>query len=86
MVLRLPLSPSLSVSSLQRLRSAFVAAIWSRRMPLAHTGGVLTMLDGPASSDLGFHVVWCRFRLYFFKRREEGEAGGVWLMDLLFLA
>ena len=54
MVLRLPLS--FSVSSLQRLRSAFVAAIWSRSMPLAHTGGVLTMLDGP--------VVWCRFRLF----------------------
>ena len=62
MVLRLPLS--LSVSSLQRLRSAFVAVIWSRRMPLAHTCAVLILLDGPAGSDLVFHVVWCGFRFF----------------------
>ena len=67
-MLRLPLSLSLCCS-LHRLRSAFVAAIWSRRMPLAHTGGVLFLLDGPAGSDLGFHVVWCRFRLFW---GEEG--------------
>ena len=30
---------------------------------LANPGAVLSLLDGPVGSDLGFHVVWCRFWL-----------------------
>ena len=48
---------------LRRLRSAFVSAVWSRKMPLAHVGAVLTLLDGPSGCDPGFYVVWSRFRL-----------------------
>ena len=48
---------------LQRLRTAFVAAVGSRKMPLAHVGAVLLLLDGPPGCDPGFYVVWCRFRL-----------------------
>ena len=54
---------SLSLGLLWRLRSAFVSAVWSRRMPLAQVGAVLTLLDGPVGCDPGFYIVWCRFRL-----------------------
>ena len=60
MVLR---PPEFSISLLQRLRSAFVAAVWSRRMPLAHVGAVLSLLDGPPGCDPVCYVIWCRFRL-----------------------
>ena len=56
-------APAISFTLLQKLRSAFVAAVWSKKMPLAHVGAVLTLLDGPPGCDPGFHVVWCRFRL-----------------------
>ena len=36
---------------------------WSRKMPLAHVGAVLSLLDGPTGCDPGFYVLWCRFRL-----------------------
>ena len=50
---------------MQRPRTAlaFVSAVWSKRMPLAHVGAVLSLLDGPPGCDPGFFVVWCRFRL-----------------------
>ena len=54
---------SLSLGLLRRLRSAFVADVWSRRMPLAHVGAVLTLLDWPVGCDPGFYIVWCRLRL-----------------------
>ena len=44
---------TISFCLLQRLRSAFVSAIWSKKMPLAHVGAILSLLDGP----LGFFVV-----------------------------
>ena len=53
----------ISFSLLQQLRSAFVSAAWSRKMPLAHVGAVLSLLDGPPGCDPGFFVLWCRFRL-----------------------
>ena len=46
---------SLGIAS-HRLRSAFVSAVWSRKMPLAHTGAVLTLLDRPVGCDPGFFV------------------------------
>ena len=53
----------ISFSLLQRLRTAFVSAVWSKKMPLAHIEAILCLLDGPTGCDLGFYVVWCRFRL-----------------------
>ena len=53
----------ISFSLLQRLRTAFVSATWSRKMPLSHIGAVLSLLDGPPGCDPGFYVLWCRFRL-----------------------
>ena len=53
----------ISFSLLQRLRSAFVSAAWSKKMPLAHVGAVLSLLDGPPGCDPGFFVLWFRFRL-----------------------
>ena len=38
---------SISFTLLQKLRTAFVSAVWSKRMPPAHVGAVLTLLDGP---------------------------------------
>ena len=56
-------APTISFRLLQRLRSAFVSAIWSEKMPLAHVGAMLSLLDGPPGCAPGFYVVWCRFRL-----------------------
>ena len=53
----------ISFCLLQRLRTAFVAAVWSMKMPQAHVGAILSLLDGPPGCDPGFYVVWCRFRL-----------------------
>ena len=55
---------SIPFSLLQKLRSAFVSAVWSKKMPLAHVGAVLTLFDGPPGCDPGFYIVWCRFRLF----------------------
>ena len=38
-------------------------AVWSKKMPLAHVGAILSLLDGPMGCDPGFYIVWCRFRL-----------------------
>ena len=53
----------ISFSLLQSGRTAFVAVVWSKRMPLAHDDAVLSLLDGPPGYDPGFHV-WCRFRFF----------------------
>ena len=54
----------ISFSLLQRLRTAFVSAVWSKKMSLARVGAVLFLLDGPPGCDLGFYVVWFRFGLF----------------------
>ena len=33
-------------SSLTKLRSAFVSSVWSRKMRLAKSGAILSLLDG----------------------------------------
>ena len=53
----------ISICLLQGLRTAFVAAVWSTKMPLARAGAVLSLLDGPLGCDPGFCVVWYRLRL-----------------------
>ena len=55
---------SIPFTLLHKLRTAFVSAVWSEKMPLAHVGAVLTLLDGPPGCDPGFYIVWCRFRLF----------------------
>ena len=50
-----------SQNSLTNFWSAFVAAVWSRRMPLANSGACLCLLDSPAGGDPGVHAVWSRF-------------------------
>ena len=50
-------------SSLRKLRAAFFHVVWSGRQPLASTGAVLSLLDGPQGCDLAFCVVWFRFRM-----------------------
>ena len=42
---------------LQVLRTALVAASWSKKMPLAHVGAVFSLLDGPPGCDPGFDVI-----------------------------
>ena len=50
-----------SISGLRSLRTAFGQAALSGSLRLANPGVVLSLLDGPVGSDLGFYVVWCRF-------------------------
>ena len=50
-------SSHVSDASLNSLRTAFVAAAWSTRMPLAHPGAVLSLLDGPDGCDPAYFVV-----------------------------
>ena len=52
-----------SVSGSRKLRTAFCQASLSGSFRLANPGAVLSLPDGPAGSDPGFHVVWCRFRM-----------------------
>ena len=47
----------ISFSLLQRLRTAVVCAVWSKKMPLAHVGAVLSLLDGPPGCDPFFCVL-----------------------------
>ena len=54
----------ISFGSLLTLRSAFVPAVWSKKMRLAHVGAVLSLLDGPTGCDPGYFVVWCKFRMF----------------------
>ena len=60
-----------SASSLSAFRAAFVKAVWSSKMPLAHTPAVLDLLDGPVGVDPAVHIVWVRFRMI-----------GIWRIDL----
>ena len=43
--------------SFLEFRSACASAVWSRKMPLAHNGTVLSLLDGPVGCDPGFFVL-----------------------------
>ena len=53
----------LSHSCYLRLKAAFVRACWSSKISMAHSGTVLSMLDGPEGVDPGFCFVWFRLRL-----------------------
>ena len=44
-------------------RAAIVWAVWSSKMPLAHTPAALNLLDGPVGVDPALHIVWVRFRI-----------------------
>ena len=47
-----------------KLRAAIMCAVWSRKQPLASSGAVLGLLDGPHGCDPSFCFVWFRFRLF----------------------
>ena len=69
----------LSHSSYIRLKAAFVRACWSSEMSMAHSGTVLSMLDGPEGVDPGFCIDWFRFRLlrrYLAYRLDESARIG----------
>ena len=53
----------LADTSLRERRTAIFRAVWSGRQPLANTGAVLSLLDGPSGCDPAFCVVWFRFRM-----------------------
>ena len=60
-----------SQSSLTKLRR-------SRRLPLANTGALLSLLDGLVDGDTGFHVVRSRFRMIRrFLAYQLGETGRI---------
>ena len=54
----------LSKGSFLKLRAAVMCAVWSRKQPLACSGAVLGLLDGPHGCDPSFCIVWFRFRLF----------------------
>ena len=43
---------------LLKLRAAIMRAVWSRKQPLASSGAVLSLLDGPHGCDPSFCIVW----------------------------
>ena len=47
-----------------KLRAAVMRAVWSRKQPLASSGAVLGLLDGPHRCDPSFRIVWFGFRLF----------------------
>ena len=62
----------LASDSLRKLRSSILSvvwfavmrAVWSRKQPLACSGVVLGLLDGPHGCGPSFSIVWFRFRLF----------------------
>ena len=48
---------------LRKLRTAIFRAVWSGRQPLANTGAVLCLIDGPSGCDPAFCVIWFGFRM-----------------------
>ena len=54
----------LSKGGFLKLRAAIMRAVWSRKQPLASSGAVLGLLDGPHGCDPSFCIVWFRFRLF----------------------
>ena len=54
----------MSKGGLLKLRAAVMRAVWSRKKPLASSGAVLGLLDGPHGCDPSFCIVWFRFRLF----------------------
>ena len=53
-----------SKGSFLKLLAAVMRAVWSRKQPLASSGAVLGLFDGPHGSDPSFCIVWFRFRLF----------------------
>ena len=56
------------------LADSISRVVWSGKQPLASTGAVLSLLDGPQGCDPAFCVVWFRFRMlrrYLAYRPEE---------------
>ena len=52
-----------SAPSLAAFRAAIVRSVWSRKMHLANTPVVLSLLDGTVGVDPAFHIIWTRFRV-----------------------
>ena len=74
-------SSHISVACLNTLRTAFVAAVWSARVPLAHSEDVLNLLDGPDGRDPVFVVVWTWFRMIRrYPAYHAGETGRIYRM------
>ena len=46
-----------------RFRSACASAVWSRKMPSAHSGILHSLLVGPVGCDAGFCIISTRFRM-----------------------
>ena len=40
-----------------------MSAAWSTKMPMAHNGAVVSLLDGPNGCDPAFSVVWAIFHM-----------------------
>ena len=62
-------APYLSKGVFLKLRAAVMRAVWSRKQPLASSGAVLGLLDGPHGCDPSFCLVWFRF---LGRRRYKG--------------
>ena len=63
--------------------------VWSRKQPLASSGAVLGLLDGPHGCDLSFCLVWFRFllfRRYLSFRPEERSPGKTDFLTLCMMA
>ena len=52
----------LSKGGFLKLRAAVMRAVWSRKQPLACSGVVLGLLDGPHGCDPSFCIAWFRCR------------------------
>ena len=68
-----------------KLRAAIMRAVWSRRQPLANSGVVLGLLDGPYGCDPSFCIVWFWFRLFrrYLSFRPEDVPRLYRLLDLV---
>ena len=54
---------NVTAALLRKLRTALVAAVWSKGMPLVNSGAVLSFLEGSQGCHPAFYVVRSSFKL-----------------------
>ena len=52
---------AVSTTALNKFRAAIVPAVWSKKVLLASTLAVLSLIDAPVGAVPALHVVWSRF-------------------------
>ena len=64
---------AVSVTALGSFRSAIARAVWSKKLPMTNSPALLSLLDGPWSSDPAFFITWNRFLRRYLAYRPDDQ-------------